>query len=60
INNSPVQSISTTQKIQEQNLTKVQLPTTNIQLSNIIKEIPLSTQSQNDTIVHSDFMAKKN
>ncbi|CAG8752193.1 10300_t:CDS:1, partial [Dentiscutata heterogama] len=42
-----------------QNLTKVQLPTTNIQLLNITQEILLSTQSQNDTIRHSNFIAKK-
>ncbi|RIB28713.1 hypothetical protein C2G38_2157348 [Gigaspora rosea] len=59
INNSLVQSISTIQENQSQNFTEAQLPATNTQYSNVTKEIPLSTQPQSDTIIHSDFTAKK-
>ncbi|CAG8678944.1 6052_t:CDS:2 [Dentiscutata erythropus] len=58
-NNDSVQSISTIQENQAQNLTEAQLSATDSQYSNITKEIPSSTQSQSDTIIHSDFMAKE-
>ncbi|CAG8757611.1 35869_t:CDS:1, partial [Gigaspora margarita] len=46
-------------KIQAQNSTKTQSPATNIQSSNITKEILLLTQFKNNTIVHSDFTAEE-